>query len=59
MIFAHKGGMIMGHEIFSSYDYMSSMSSRGVSYSSDEERRSKERKHDVTKKLDSFRSHRR
>lgn len=38
----------MGHEIFSSYDYISSMSSRGVSYSSDEERRSKERKHDVT-----------
>ena len=38
----------MGHEIFSSYDYASSMSSRGVSYSSDEERRSSKPKTDVT-----------
>lgn len=38
----------MGHEIFSSYDYESSMSSRGVSYSSTEERRSSKPKTDVT-----------
>lgn len=38
----------MGHEVFSSFDYASSMRSRGISYSSDEERRSSHVKTDVT-----------
>ena len=40
----------MGHQVFSSYEYESSMSARGVSYSSDEERRSSKVKTDVTAK---------
>lgn len=40
----------MGHQVFSNYDYESSMSARGVSYSSDEERRSSKVKTDVTAK---------
>ena len=38
----------MGHEIFSSYDYTEHMSSLGIFYDSDEERRSGRKKTDVT-----------